>query len=74
LLATRSRLAIFSVVLAAATPVVAQPPDVLREYQFVTRHSTLTVQGGFAGFNFELPIYGTFDFVTGFHSDFISLS
>ena len=58
----------------AAEPAVAQPPDFLRSYQFVTRHSTLGVQGGFAGFHFELPIYGTFDFMTGYRPELPSLN
>jgi hypothetical protein len=74
MLATRSRLAVFLVVFSVAAPAVAQPPDFFREYQFLTGQSTLAVQGGFAGFDIELPIYGEFGFVTGYHSDFTSLN
>lgn len=70
---TQSCLVILVLAWFANTPAVAQPPDLLREYQFVTRHSTLTVEGGIAGFYFELPIYGSFDFVTGFENHFPSL-
>jgi hypothetical protein len=47
----------------------AQPPDLLRGYRFLPRHSTLSVSGGFAGLDLDLPIFGRFGFVTGFHSD-----
>ncbi len=58
----------------ATAPALAQPPDILRSYQFVPRRSTLEVQGGFAGLSLRLPIFGTFDFVTGFRYDFPSLN
>ena len=45
---------------------VGQPPDLLRNYRFVPRFSTLDVSGGFAGFDLELPIHGTFGLVTGY--------
>ena len=54
----------------AAVPAVAQPPDILRSYQFVPSRSTLVVQGGLAGFSLRLPVEGTFDFVTGYQYDF----
>jgi hypothetical protein len=47
---------------------VAQPPDLLRNYRFVPRYSTLDVSGGFAGFDMEMPIHGTFGLVTGYQS------
>ncbi len=72
--ATHSRLVIFFVVLSVAAPTAAEPPDILREYQFLPRHSTLSVHGGFAGLQLELPIFGGFDFVTGYHPDFTSLN
>ena len=71
--ATRSRLTVLLVVFSVAAPAVAQPPDLLRSYEFLTRHSTLTVSGGIAGWYFELPIHGGFDFVTGFRRDLHTL-
>lgn len=67
------RLLILGLVSFASAPVVAQPPDILRSYQFVPRRSTLEVQGGIAGLSLQLPIFGTFDFVTGYHYDFPNL-
>lgn len=49
-------------------PVLAQPPDRLTSYRFQLRHSTMHVSGGFAGWDYEAPIYGTFDFLEGFES------
>ena len=50
---------------ALATPVRADPPDILHEYTFVTSKSTLQITGGFGGFSWPLGIDGTFGIVTG---------
>ncbi|TWU30199.1 hypothetical protein [Bythopirellula polymerisocia] len=47
-------------------PGFADPPDLLRSYRFVPRLSTLHQTGGFAGFDFRLPIFGDYDFITGY--------
>ena len=52
---------------------LAQPPDRLTEYRFLSRHSTLDVEGGFAGFDIEANIFGTFGFVEGFRFEFPTL-
>ena len=49
-------------------PAAAQPPDLLKTYRFLPRMSTLHQTGGFAGFDIEFPVLGTFDFVTGYSS------
>lgn len=70
----RLRIGIAVLMVLAAAQAVAQPPDILRSFQFVPSRSTLEVQGGFAGLSLRLPIFGTFDFVTGFRYDFPSLN
>ena len=55
-----------SFVLAAAPLAEAQPPDRLTSYRFLLRHSTFKQTGGFAGWEIEAPIFGTFNFVEGF--------
>jgi len=45
---------------------VADPPDLLRNYRFLPRISTLNVSGGFPGIDLEMPIHGTFGLVTGY--------
>ena len=61
-----------SVVLAVLlSPVVprnslADPPDILRDYRFITSRSTVHVTGGFAGWNMDLAIRGDFGLVTGY--------
>ena len=50
----------------AATNALGQPPDFLRNYRFLPRHSTLHVTGGFAGFDIEANIFGRYGLVTGF--------
>ncbi|MEQ8211707.1 MAG: hypothetical protein RH917_18030 [Lacipirellulaceae bacterium] len=51
--------------LVSAPRAEAQPPDRLTSYRFLPRHSTLRQTGGFAGWEIEAPIYGTFDFIEG---------
>ena len=41
------------------------PPDLLRRYLFLPRHSTLEQTGGIAGINVRYGVYGRFDLVTG---------
>lgn len=47
----------------------AQPPDRLTSYRFLLRHSTFKQTGGFAGWEIEAPIFGTFNFIEGFDTD-----
>lgn len=62
-------LALVASLFFASTPrAEAQPPDRLTSYRFLLRHSTLHVSGGFAGWEYEAPIYGTFDFLEGYES------
>lgn len=51
---------------AVSLPALADPPDILRSYEFLPRLSTLHQTGGIAGLYFEFPVFGTYDFVTGF--------
>ena len=59
-------LAFISLVALGLQSALAQPPDLLRSYRFVPRLSTLHQTGGFAGFDIRLPIFGTYDFITGY--------
>jgi hypothetical protein len=62
-------LRLLSWVVAATTiaqRAAAQPPDILRDYRFIPSHSTVHVSGGFAGFNMDLSVAGTFGMVTGY--------
>jgi len=45
---------------------LADPPDILREYRFITSRSTVHVTGGFAGWDMDLAIQGRFGLVTGY--------
>lgn len=65
----KSFLGLIVVCLGAVTlppTALGDPPDLLRNYRFITRHSTLDVSGGFAGFDMDLPIHGSFGLVTGY--------
>lgn len=44
----------------------ADPPDILRNYRFITNKSTVEVTGGFAGVEWPLNIAGRFSLVTGY--------
>jgi hypothetical protein len=46
-----------------------QPPDMLRHYRFMPRHSSLEVTGGFAGIEQKFFPFGTFDLHTGYRFD-----
>lgn len=41
------------------------PPDLIRRYRFLPRHSALEQMGGFAGVDVRYTVYGRFDLVTG---------
>jgi hypothetical protein len=41
------------------------PPDILRSYRFLPRHSTLEQTGGIAGLDIHYSVFGSFDLVTG---------
>ncbi|MCI0333022.1 MAG: hypothetical protein L0228_07355 [Planctomycetes bacterium] len=45
---------------------LADPPDIFRDYRFITSRSTVHVSGGFAGFDMDLAIQGRFGLVTGY--------
>jgi len=53
-----------------AAQAVADPPDILRNYRFLPRHSTVHVTGGFAGFDWNLNVAGRFGLVTGYDYGF----
>jgi hypothetical protein len=59
------------VVMAAslAESAAADPPDILRNYRVIPRHSSLEVTGGFAGVHQEYDLFGKFGLVTGFTQD-----
>lgn len=44
---------------------LAEPPDILTSYKFVPSLSTLRQTGGIAGFDWKMPVCGTYDFATG---------
>src|SRR4051794_26667423 len=44
----------------------ADPPDILRDYRFVSAHSNVRVAGGSPGYNMDLSIAGRFGLVTGY--------
>jgi Dockerin type I domain len=52
----------------------ASPPDILRNYRLIPRHSTLEVTGGFAGVNDDYNLFGTFGLVTGYRDGFSCLA
>jgi len=56
--------------LCTVSQTVGQPPDILRNYRFLPRHSILDVEGGFAGFDIEANIFGKYGLVTGFEYDY----
>jgi hypothetical protein len=45
---------------------LADPPDILRDYRFITSRSTVHVTGGFAGWDMDLAIRGDFGLFTGY--------
>jgi hypothetical protein len=46
---------------------IADPPDILRNYRFITDKSTVEVTGGIAGVDWPLNILGRFGLVTGYN-------
>jgi hypothetical protein len=58
----------FAVLLWSVVPQIslADPPDILRDYRFITSRSTVHVTGGFAGWDMDLAIRGGFGLVTGY--------
>lgn len=72
---SRARLASAVVAIVAAvcfSPLraTAHPPDILRNFRLLPRHSTLTQTGGFAGVNVTYNLSGRFGLVTGYESGF----
>src|SRR6478609_3424700 len=49
---------------------IADPPDILRSYRFITDKSTVEVTGGIAGIDWPLNILGGFGLVTGYNYGF----
>jgi Dockerin type I domain/PEP-CTERM motif len=49
------------------SPALADPPDILRNYRFITDKSTVEVTGGIAGIDWPLNIFGRFGLVTGYN-------
>lgn len=61
------RFPVAAIVLAAIAPLAAaDPPDILRDYRFITSHSTVHVSGGLPGYDMDLAITGRFGVVTGY--------
>ena len=50
----------------STAPAAAQPPDLLRNYRFLPRRSSLDVTGGFAGIEQKFFPFGTFGITTGY--------
>jgi hypothetical protein len=46
---------------------IADPPDILRNYRFITDKGTVEVTGGIAGIDWPLNILGGFGLVTGYN-------
>jgi hypothetical protein len=71
------RRAVFAVLCGLGAAIVAwphgrafaDPPDILRNYRFITDKSTVEVTGGIAGIDWPLNIFGTFGLVTGYNYD-----
>jgi Dockerin type I domain len=61
--------ALVAVIGLAAATAAADPPDILRNYRFVTDKSTVDVTGGGEGIEWPLNILGKFDLVTGYSYD-----
>ena len=62
-----SSVAITALISSVATHyTLADPPDILRDYRFITSRSTVHVTGGFAGWDMDLAIRGDFGLVTGY--------
>src|SRR5438045_1979851 len=60
--------AVACIVLAAIAPrASADPPDILRDYRFITSHSTVHVSDGLPGYDMNLVIAGRFVVVTGYN-------
>lgn len=51
---------------AVSLHALADPPDILRDYRFITSRSTVHVTGGFAGWDMDQAIQGDFGLVTGY--------
>ena len=63
-----SRLLIIAVVaISVVQQAAADPPDILRNYRFITDKSTVEVAGGIAGIDWSLNIAGGFGLVTGYN-------
>ncbi len=50
----------------AAREAAADPPDILREYGFISSHTVVHVTGGPQNYNMDLSIAGKFGLVTGY--------
>lgn len=48
------------------SPAAADPPDIVRSYKFLPSLSSLRETGGIAGRDWQFPVFGTYDFLTGF--------
>jgi hypothetical protein len=59
--------AVAATVLAAIAPLAAaDPPDILRDYRFITSHSTVHVSGGLPDHDLDLAIAGRFGVESGY--------
>ncbi len=61
-----ARMVLIAAAWLLAADVVADPPDILRNYRFIPSRSTVHVTGGFAGFDWLLTVDGQFGLVTGY--------
>jgi hypothetical protein len=59
-------LAVAATAWVVVSPAVAQPPDFLRDYRFVTPKSVVHVTGGSQNYDMNLNILGQFGLVTGY--------
>ena len=62
-----SILAVVLVACWALDQAAADPPDILRNYRFITDKSTVEVTGGIAGIDWPLNILGRFGLVSGYN-------
>lgn len=66
LLGIAASVGIVAAVCLVPTLASADPPDVLRNFRLIPRHSTLDVTGGFAGIDQTYNLFGGFGLLTGY--------
>jgi hypothetical protein len=58
--------AAFAIAMLFVSRAAAQPPDILRDYQFVPAHTVVHVSGGAQNYDMDLSVAGKFGLVTGY--------